>query len=57
MNSGLSPGDPSLVAAFRSALLHPGTLALIARGGSTSLVPVGARGCCSAAGPVRVLGL
>jgi cytochrome oxidase Cu insertion factor (SCO1/SenC/PrrC family) len=30
MNSGLSPGDPTLVAAFRSALLHQGTIALIA---------------------------
>ena len=30
MNSGLSPGDPTLVAAFRSALLHQGAIALIA---------------------------
>ena len=30
MNSGLSPSDPTLVAAFRSALLHQGTVALIA---------------------------
>jgi cytochrome oxidase Cu insertion factor (SCO1/SenC/PrrC family) len=30
MNSGLSPDDPTLVAAFRSALLHQGTVALIA---------------------------
>jgi cytochrome oxidase Cu insertion factor (SCO1/SenC/PrrC family) len=29
MNSGLSPGDPTLVAAFRSALLHQGAIALI----------------------------
>ncbi len=29
MNSGLSPADPTLVAAFRSALLHQGTIALI----------------------------
>ena len=29
MNSGLSPGDPVLVAAFRSALLHQGAIALI----------------------------
>ena len=29
MNSGLSPGDPTLVAAFRSALLHQGVIALI----------------------------
>ena len=29
MNSGLNPGDPTLVAAFRSALLHQGAIALI----------------------------
>ena len=29
MNSGLSPGDPTLVAAFRSALLHQGVIALL----------------------------
>ena len=29
MNSGLSPGDPTLVAAFRSALLHQGAIAFI----------------------------
>jgi cytochrome oxidase Cu insertion factor (SCO1/SenC/PrrC family) len=29
MNSGLSPGDPMLVAAFRSALLRQGAIALI----------------------------
>jgi cytochrome oxidase Cu insertion factor (SCO1/SenC/PrrC family) len=29
MNSGLSPADPTLVAAFRSALLHQGGIALI----------------------------
>ncbi len=29
MNSGLSPGDPTLVAAFRSALLHQGGIALL----------------------------
>jgi cytochrome oxidase Cu insertion factor (SCO1/SenC/PrrC family) len=29
MNSGLNPGDPVLVAAFRSALLHQGAIALI----------------------------
>jgi hypothetical protein len=29
MNSGLSPSDPVLVAAFRSALLHQGAIALI----------------------------
>jgi cytochrome oxidase Cu insertion factor (SCO1/SenC/PrrC family) len=29
MNSGLSPGDPTLVAAFRSALIHQGAIALI----------------------------
>jgi cytochrome oxidase Cu insertion factor (SCO1/SenC/PrrC family) len=29
MNSGLNPADPTLVAAFRSALLHQGTIALI----------------------------
>ena len=29
MNSGLSPGDPILVAAFRSALLHQGAIALV----------------------------
>src|SRR5215472_17116350 len=29
MNSGLSPADPALVAAFRSALLHHGAIALI----------------------------
>ena len=28
MNSGLSPSDPTLVAAFRSALLHQGTIVL-----------------------------
>ncbi|HEX6520653.1 MAG TPA: SCO family protein [Streptosporangiaceae bacterium] len=28
MNSGLSPADPTLVAAFRSALLHQGAIAL-----------------------------
>ena len=30
MNSGLNPSDPTLVAAFRSALLHQGAIALIA---------------------------
>jgi cytochrome oxidase Cu insertion factor (SCO1/SenC/PrrC family) len=30
MNSGLSPDDPTVVAAFRSALLHQGAIALIA---------------------------
>ena len=30
MNSGLSPDDPTLVAAFRSALLHQGVIAFIA---------------------------
>ncbi len=30
MNSGLSPDDPTLVAAFRSALLHQGAIAVIA---------------------------
>jgi cytochrome oxidase Cu insertion factor (SCO1/SenC/PrrC family) len=29
MNSGLSPGDPTLVAAFRSAMLHQGAIALL----------------------------
>jgi len=29
MNSGLSPADPTLVAAFRSALLHQGAIALV----------------------------
>jgi cytochrome oxidase Cu insertion factor (SCO1/SenC/PrrC family) len=29
MNSGLSPSDPILVAAFRSALLHQGAIALV----------------------------
>jgi cytochrome oxidase Cu insertion factor (SCO1/SenC/PrrC family) len=29
MNSGLSPDDPTLVAAFRSALLHQGAIALL----------------------------
>jgi hypothetical protein len=29
MNSGLSPSDPTLVAAFRSALLHQGSIALL----------------------------
>jgi cytochrome oxidase Cu insertion factor (SCO1/SenC/PrrC family) len=29
MNTGLSPADPTLVAAFRSALLHQGAIALI----------------------------
>jgi len=29
MNSGLSPSDPTLVAAFRSALLHQGAIAFI----------------------------
>jgi len=29
MNSGLNPGDPTLVAAFRSALLHQGAIALL----------------------------
>jgi cytochrome oxidase Cu insertion factor (SCO1/SenC/PrrC family) len=29
MNSGLSPTDPTLVAAFRSALLHQGAIALL----------------------------
>ena len=29
MNSGLNPADPTLVAAFRSALLHQGTIALV----------------------------
>jgi cytochrome oxidase Cu insertion factor (SCO1/SenC/PrrC family) len=29
MNSGLSPADPALVAAFRSALLHQGAIAVI----------------------------
>ena len=30
MNSGLNPADPTLVAAFRSALFHQGAIALIA---------------------------
>jgi cytochrome oxidase Cu insertion factor (SCO1/SenC/PrrC family) len=29
MNSGLNPADPTLVAAFRSALLHQGAIALV----------------------------
>jgi cytochrome oxidase Cu insertion factor (SCO1/SenC/PrrC family) len=29
MNSGLSPADPTLIAAFRSALLHQGAIALL----------------------------
>src|ERR1700735_5436315 len=29
MNSGLSPADPTLVAAFKSALLHQGGIALL----------------------------
>jgi cytochrome oxidase Cu insertion factor (SCO1/SenC/PrrC family) len=29
MNSGLSPGDPTLVAAFRTALIHQGAIALL----------------------------
>ena len=29
MNSGLNPGDPTLVAAFKSALLHQGAIALL----------------------------
>ena len=29
MNSGLSPSDPTLVAAFRSALLHQGAIAVL----------------------------
>jgi len=29
MNSGLSPGDPVLIAAFRSALLHQGVIVLV----------------------------
>ena len=29
MNSGLSPADPTVVAAFRSALLHQGLIALV----------------------------
>src|SRR5690242_408282 len=29
MNSGLSPGDPVLIAAFRSALLHQGVIVLL----------------------------
>ena len=29
MNSGLSPGDPVLIAAFRSALLHQGAIVLL----------------------------
>ena len=29
MNSGLNPADPTLVAAFRSALLHQGAIALL----------------------------
>ena len=29
MNSGLSPADPTLVGAFRSALLHQGAIALL----------------------------
>jgi cytochrome oxidase Cu insertion factor (SCO1/SenC/PrrC family) len=32
MNSGLSPSDPTLVAAFRSALLHQGAIALLMLG-------------------------
>jgi cytochrome oxidase Cu insertion factor (SCO1/SenC/PrrC family) len=46
MNSGLSPDDPTLVAAFRSALLHQGVTAacifvllLLAWGASRSWVP------------------
>ena len=29
MNSGLNPADPTLVAMFRSALLHQGAIALV----------------------------
>jgi hypothetical protein len=29
MNSGLNPADPTLVSAFRSALLHQGAIALL----------------------------
>ena len=29
MNSGLDPADPTLVAAFRAALLHQGAIALL----------------------------
>jgi hypothetical protein len=31
MNSGLNPSDPTLVAAFRSALLHQGAIAVLSR--------------------------
>ena len=43
MNTGLSPADPTLVAAFRSALLHQGVIALqalpLAPAGTATLAP------------------
>ena len=57
MNSGLSPDDPTLVAAFRSALLHQGLIAaavfvllLLAWGTSRNWVP-------AAAGPAPAPGI
>jgi hypothetical protein len=56
MNSGLSPDDPTLVAAFRSALLHQGLIAaavfvlLLAWGTSRNWVPA-AEGPAPAAEP------
>ena len=57
MNSGLSPDDPTLVAAFRSALLHQGLIAaavfvllLLAWGTSRNWVPAAA-GTAPAAEP------
>ena len=43
MNSGLSPADPTLVAAFRSALLHQGAV------GALAVILIGAAPMASAA--------
>lgn len=64
MNSGLSPSDPTLVAAFRSALLHQGLIAIVVFallgliwGASRNWVPASAAGQARAAEPMarRVL--
>jgi len=64
MNSGLSPSDPTLVAAFRSALLHQGLIAIaffallgLVWGASRNWATAGTSGQARAAEPVarRVL--
>jgi hypothetical protein len=64
MNSGLSPADPTLVAAFRSALLHQGLIAVavfallwLIWGASRNWAPAATAGQARAAEPLgrRVL--